>query len=81
MWNALVFIIYGIDKRKAIKNKYRIKEFTLLLLAFFMGAFGAFIGMKVFNHKTKKTEFKILIPLALLINVAVLVGTHYLINA
>lgn len=81
IWNALVFIIYGIDKRKAINNKYRINEFTLLLLAFLMGAVGAFMGMRVFHHKTKKTKFKLLIPLALLINAAVLVGTHYLLNA
>lgn len=81
IWNALVFIIYGIDKQKAIKNRYRIKEFTLILLAFFMGAVGSLIGMKAFRHKTKKTKFKILIPLALLINIAVLVGTHYLLNA
>ncbi|NLA73137.1 MAG: DUF1294 domain-containing protein [Clostridiales bacterium] len=81
IWNALVFIIYGIDKRKAINNKYRIKEFTLILLAFLMGAAGAITGMEVFHHKTKKTKFKILVPLALLFNIIVLFATHYLFNA
>ena len=81
IWNALVFIIYGIDKRKAINNKYRIKEFTLILLAFLMVAACAITGMEVFHHKTKKTKFKILVPLAMLFYIIVLFATHYLFNA
>jgi uncharacterized membrane protein YsdA (DUF1294 family) len=46
-----------------------------------MGAAGAITGMEVFHHKTKKTKFKILVPLALLFNIIVLFATHYLFNA
>ncbi len=55
--SLISFILYGIDKRKAKKKKWRIKEFTLLILSPFGAAFGALIGMKVFHHKTKHWYF------------------------
>ncbi|MBR6015142.1 MAG: DUF1294 domain-containing protein [Firmicutes bacterium] len=70
-WNLIVFLMYGIDKLKAKNGSYRISEFTLLWCAFVMGAIGAFFGSKVFHHKTQKTKFKILLPLALIINILV----------
>lgn len=54
--NLIVFVMYGIDKRKAIKQRWRIPEATLLCAAVF-GVFGALAGMKVFRHKTKKPKF------------------------
>lgn len=61
--NLVVFITYYIDKRKAVKQKYRISEQTLLILAAIGGAFGAFAAMQIFRHKTKKPKFFITIPL------------------
>ena len=55
--NLISFILYGIDKYKAIKNKYRISEYSLLVFSFFGGSIGSLIGMKVFHHKTKKLSF------------------------
>lgn len=78
IWNIIVFAIYGIDKRKSIKGKWRIKEATLIILAFIMGGLGALLGMSVFHHKTKKLKFKILVPLALVLNVLVVIGGYYL---
>lgn len=46
--NVVTFIIYGIDKYKAIKEKWRIPEATLLLMAVFGGSIGAWLGMRVF---------------------------------
>ena len=54
--NLIVFVMYGIDKRKAIKQRWRIPEATLLGASVF-GVFGALAGMKVFRHKTKKPKF------------------------
>ena len=59
----------SMDKRKAIKRGWRIPERTLILIAFFGGALGSFLGMNLFRHKTKHMKFKILIPLALLVNI------------
>ena len=64
--------MYGADKRRARKNQWRISERTLILSAFFMGALGSFLGMYVFHHKTKHTKFTLLIPLAAVVNFAVI---------
>ena len=73
LYNIIVFFVYGIDKRKAIKNKRRISEKTLLMLAFFFGSVGSFIGMLFFHHKTKKLKFKLCIPLFLIIHIFILI--------
>ena len=39
--NAVAFIVYGIDKYKAKKAKWRIPEATLLMLAVLGGSIGA----------------------------------------
>ena len=44
--NAVTFIVYGVDKYKAKKAKWRISEATLLLLAVLGGSIGAWMGMK-----------------------------------
>ena len=51
--SIITFIAYGVDKKKAIKGKYRTKEKTLLSLSFFGGAFGGYPAMLIFRHKTK----------------------------
>ena len=55
--NIITFILYGVDKRLAIKKKDRISEYTLLVFGFFGGFLGAIIGMNIFHHKTKKFKF------------------------
>ena len=51
----ITFLAYGIDKRKAVKDKKRISEKKLLLMSIFGGAIGGLIGMKTFRHKTMTT--------------------------
>ena len=51
--SLITFIAYGVDKKKAIKGKYRTKEKTLLSLSFLGGAFGGYPAMLIFHHKTK----------------------------
>ena len=70
--NIITFIIYGIDKYKSIKHKYRISENTLIILAILGGSLGALMGMISFHHKTKKKKFTILIPIVLLLWVYIL---------
>ncbi|MDD6815156.1 MAG: DUF1294 domain-containing protein [Firmicutes bacterium] len=80
IWNLFTFLQMGMDKRKAVKEKQRISEKTLLLSAFCMGAVGSGAGMLVFHHKTKKWKFRILVPLALAVNLAVICIGIYLIQ-
>ena len=56
--NLLACALYGIDKRRAIKNLWRIRESTLLIMSF-LGPFGGISGMKAFSHKTNKPKFKL----------------------
>ena len=74
--NAVTFIVYGIDKYKAKKAKWRISEATLLLLAVLGGSVGAWMGMKVWHHKTMHKKFKYGIPAILLIQIALMAFLH-----
>ena len=71
LWNITTFALYGADKQKARKNKRRISEATLILCAFLMGGAGALFGMSVFRHKTKHLKFKLLVPLAFILNIVI----------
>ena len=73
--NLLVFIVYGVDKHKAIHNKWRIPEATLLVAALF-GVIGTLLGMIFFRHKTRKPKFLIIVPLIFTIE-AVLAGYFF----
>ena len=70
MINVVAFITYGIDKLKARRNKWRIPESTLLLLAMIGGSAGAWLGLKVWHHKTLHKKFKYGIPLIFIVQVA-----------
>lgn len=72
IWNIVVMIFYGIDKMLSKTQKRRISERALLLYALFMGGGGALLGMVLFNHKTSKLKFRILVPLVMIIQVIVM---------
>ena len=55
--NLIAFILYGADKSYAKKGKRRIPERTLLFWAWIGGSIGAFLGMRIFHHKTLKPKF------------------------
>ena len=74
--NVVTFIMYGIDKYKAKKAKWRISEATLLLLAVLGGSIGAWMGMKVWHHKTMHKKFKYGIPAILFIQIALMAYLH-----
>ena len=71
--NIITFAMYGIDKKRAIKDQWRIPENTLLGAAFIGGSFGAFAGMRVFHHKTKHGMFRILVPAYMIVHIVILV--------
>ena len=71
------FVLFGIDKKKAIAHQWRIKEATLILMSFLGGALGGIIGMSLFRHKTRKPKFFIGVPLALICNIATVVLIYY----
>lgn len=63
--NLVAFVVFGVDKRRAKCHRWRVREATLLGLAFLGGALGALLGMVLFRHKTKKVRFTVGVPLML----------------
>ena len=70
--NVIAFIVYGADKLCAMRQWWRVPEFTLLGLAFMGGSIGALIAMYVFHHKTKQDYFAVGVPLIILMQIVVL---------
>lgn len=71
--NLVSFIMFYIDKRKAIKDKWRIKESSLHLASFAGGVYGSIAAMLLFHHKNRKIKFCIITALALILNIFILV--------
>ena len=61
--NVATFFVYGLDKWKAKQSRWRVKEAALLGLALLGGSIGAWLGMKVWHHKTLHKKFRYGIPL------------------
>ena len=75
--NIVAFLIYGIDKWKAKRSKWRVSETALLVLAVTGGSIGAWLGMKTWHHKTLHKKFKFGVPLILTAQILLLI---YIIN-
>ncbi len=76
--NVVTFFMYGVDKWKAKRSKWRIRETALLLLAALGGSIGAWLGMKVWRHKTMHKKFKYGIPLIIILQVAIAAAVMFL---
>ena len=74
--NVVTFFMYGIDKWKAKKSKWRIRETALLGVAVLGGSIGAWLGMKVWHHKTLHKKFKYGIPLILIVQIALVIWIY-----
>lgn len=60
-----------LDKRKAVKSQWRIKESTLIMIAILGGGIGSYLGMETFKHKTKHIKFKYGIPIIIVVQVII----------
>lgn len=76
--SIIAFCLYGIDKWKAKKNMWRISEYTLIVIALLGGGIGAWIGMRVFHHKTKHWKFKIVVPCSAIVWICI--GSYVLLR-
>lgn len=61
--NIIGFLAMWLDKRKAIKGKWRIPEKTLFIITALGGGIGTTIGMYLFRHKTQKLQFVLGLPI------------------
>ena len=70
--NVVTFFIYGIDKWKAKKSRWRIREAALLGLAVLGGSIGAWVGMKVWHHKTLHKKFRFGVPAIIIVQLLII---------
>lgn len=69
--NIIAFILYGLDKKKAVEGKWRIPESTLIGVAVIGGSVGAFAGMRFFHHKTQKPKFFLGLPIIFCVQIII----------
>lgn len=74
--NITEFLLFGMDKRRAIRGEWRVPESTLLSLAILGGAIGGIIGMRIFHHKTKHPKFYIGMPAVLIMEIIIFVAVQ-----
>ena len=67
--NVLGLLFMLSDKLRATKNKWRIPETRLMLVALLGGSIGVFAGMHLFRHKTRHPKFAIGVPVILAVQV------------
>ena len=70
--SLLAFLLYGIDKRRAIYGKPRISERTLHVLSILGGWPGAHLAQRIFHHKTLKISFRMVFWLIVLVHLAII---------
>lgn len=71
--NFIGFFAMFLDKQKARKEKWRIPEKTLFLLALIGGSLGTTLGMHTFRHKTKHWYFKFGMPLIFIVQLILVI--------
>ena len=70
--NVVTFVVYGLDKWKARRGRWRIPEAALLWLAVLGGSPAALLAMWLFRHKTKHLRFQIIVPVCMVIQLLAL---------
>lgn len=76
--SLITAIAYKVDKKRASKRQWRIKEATLLILPWLMGGLGGFIGIYTVRHKTQHWYFPLNNVLALIVQAALFISLSIL---
>lgn len=66
--NVFTFILYRIDKKRAVARRWRIPEVVLLGMPLLGGCVGAFLAMRAFHHKTRHARFAMGVPIMILLH-------------
>lgn len=75
--NVAGFILPVVDKRRAKKDRWRIRESTLFLISALGGSVAMYISMRLFHHKTKHKRFMIGIPVIIVLQLGALFAVWY----
>ncbi len=76
--NIIGFILIAVDKKRVgVRDKARINEVAMLLVAGFFGAIGTLFAMLIFRHKWYKWYFKVFVPILAVVNVLLAIVIIY----
>ena len=75
--NVAGFLLFGVDKSRARKHRWRIPERVLFAAAWMGGSLGCLAGMYGFRHKTRHRTFVIGILAIFLLQCFLLAGFVY----
>ncbi len=67
--SLFAIIITAFDKIRAIRHKWRVKEATLMIVAFIGGSVAMLLTMLLIRHKTRHPKFMIGIPVIILLQI------------
>lgn len=71
--NIIELALFGLDKWRAKRGAWRVRERNLFLVAIAGGSLGGLLGMYLFRHKTQHLTFKLGFPLIILLQLGLLV--------
>ncbi len=72
--SVLTFFVYGLDKRAAMRGRWRTPEATLHLLELLGGFPGALLAQRVFRHKRAKVRYLVVFWLIVLLHAGAWAG-------
>jgi uncharacterized membrane protein YsdA (DUF1294 family) len=76
--NAVTFVFFGFDKWLATSNSWRVRERSLFILMLLGGSVGALLSMRMFRHKTRKTDFQLIAAAIIVVQLAAIFLGYYL---
>ena len=68
--SLVTYVVYAIDKRAAVKGRWRVPEAHLHLLALIGGWPGAMAAQQTLRHKSKKPSFCFVFLITVVLNCA-----------
>ncbi len=75
--NMITYIVFAIDKKRAIRGAWRIPEATLFGLSIAGGSVGGILAMRICRHKTKHMSFALGLPVILMIQIAIFLCVYF----
>jgi uncharacterized membrane protein YsdA (DUF1294 family) len=70
--NVFTFLVFAYDKACAVRGTWRVPERQLFLLMLVGGSLGGWLAMVRLHHKTRKTSFRSIASLIVLLQLVAL---------
>lgn len=74
--NIGTFILFAVDKRRAVRSRWRIRERTLLIFCLLGGSMGGLIAMHLLRHKTRHYKFSLGVPIIFVLQIVLSVMVY-----